>query len=169
MEKITQTKNLLAEVMKYHNEGVVRRISKDTECEYSKAFEIFQDTKRFLFLCGVHGGGLAPSVNIDEGWHSFILFTKDYFDFCLNFFGDFIHHYPNPENFDRAKGLQQVHRTLELAKSEFGELSYNWNYMKKGELVMEGTCSIDAPCSDNPCTSCSPTTNCQSTTSDCSN
>ena len=32
---------------------------------------------------------------IDEMWHEFILFTKDYSDFCAKYFGEYMHHLPN--------------------------------------------------------------------------
>jgi hypothetical protein len=28
-------------------------------------------------------------------WHEFILFTKDYSDFCEKYFGEYMHHLPN--------------------------------------------------------------------------
>ncbi len=31
-------------------------------------------------------------VILDEMWHTFILFTNDYADFCNQFFGHYIHH-----------------------------------------------------------------------------
>lgn len=164
MSILQQSTNLLRKVMDYHNEGVVKRISKDTGCDYPEALEIFQDTKRFLYLCGAYGGGLAPSARVDDGWHAFILFTKDYMDFCMDYFGKYLHHYPNVDGFSKQKGVEQVKRTLKLANAVFGELSANWNYSQKGAVVMVNcgeTCSLDAPCRDNPCSSCTGTTNCQ--------
>lgn len=35
-----------------------------------------------------------PSQIVDDAWHQFILFTKDYNDFCLKAFGRFLHHTP---------------------------------------------------------------------------
>ncbi len=37
---------------------------------------------------------LYESQKIDEAWHRFILFTKDYHEFCNRFFGKYIHHGP---------------------------------------------------------------------------
>ena len=34
-------------------------------------------------------------VVIDEMWHNFILFTKDYCEFCENIFGKYLHHSPS--------------------------------------------------------------------------
>ena len=33
-------------------------------------------------------------IVIDEMWHTFILFTRDYHNFCYKYFSRFIHHTP---------------------------------------------------------------------------
>lgn len=35
-----------------------------------------------------------PSVAVDELWHEFIIFTRDYHDFCNNVYGAYLHHDP---------------------------------------------------------------------------
>lgn len=35
-----------------------------------------------------------PSVVVDDLWHEFILYTRDYQDFCRRAFGGFLHHSP---------------------------------------------------------------------------
>ena len=35
-----------------------------------------------------------PSQVVDELWHEFILYTKNYEQFCQQAFGDFLHHTP---------------------------------------------------------------------------
>jgi len=163
MVTISKTTDLLRRVMNYRNEKVVKRISKDTGCSYREAFEVFEDTKRFLYLCGVHDGGFTPSSKIDDGWHAFILHTKDYLDFCMNYFGKFIHHYPNRDDFSSQKSKEQVEKTLDAAYSVFGKLSKRWNYIKEN-LIPSG--EVLVPCSDKPCNSCSGTSSCQSSDPD---
>jgi hypothetical protein len=34
---------------------------------------------------------------IDDMWHTFLLFTKDYMSFCKDYFDEYIHHIPNTE------------------------------------------------------------------------
>ncbi len=155
---VTKSKNLLLQVMNYSNESVVKRISKEVNCTYQEASEIFEDTKRFLYLCGVYGGGFAPALKIDDGWHAFILHTKDYLDFCINFFERFIHHYPNGDNYDKEKGLKEIEHTLEVARLVFGQLSSNWNYSKNKQSIL---LEVDLRCSDTGCNSCSDTSSCR--------
>ena len=47
-------------------------------------------------------------------WHNFVLFTKEYFGFCKQYFGYYIHHAPATEAEDR-EGREQIvaHRTIE--------------------------------------------------------
>lgn len=45
----------------------------------------------------VDGSDAATEIaKIDEMWHTFILFTRDYADFCERHFGLFVHHAPTP-------------------------------------------------------------------------
>lgn len=47
---------------------------------------------RFLFL---HKGPVTmPSVSVDELWHEFIIFTRDYHSFCSIVYGEYLHHDP---------------------------------------------------------------------------
>jgi hypothetical protein len=41
-------------------------------------------------------------VAIDEMWHTFVLFTKDYAAFCERYFGHFVHHVPTTYREQRA-------------------------------------------------------------------
>ncbi|MBX9618848.1 MAG: hypothetical protein K2X10_06845 [Hyphomicrobiales bacterium] len=70
---------------------------------------------RQFFMAYLEGGTkyvAMPSQAVDELWHEFILFTRDYEDFCKNAFGSFLHHTPavvldGGENRDNA-GLARV-------------------------------------------------------------
>jgi hypothetical protein len=41
------------------------------------------------------GGTMSPSAMVDPGWHTLILHTDWYADFCNQHFGYFLHHQPN--------------------------------------------------------------------------
>ena len=50
----------------------------------------------FLAACAQNRGGpLAPSAQVDVGWHTFILFTLEYAEFCQRIAGRFLHHVPD--------------------------------------------------------------------------
>lgn len=97
----------LSEVLSYQNDDVVARFADDYSLSIADAEDIFLETKRWLWLCakrktGVGGQGsfALPLFNevyaVDMMWHTFLLFTKDYAQFCERYFGFFVHHAPKP-------------------------------------------------------------------------
>ena len=90
--------------MNYKNEAVVKRIVRDFSMSYEEASNTFEDTTRFLVECGASPGTHVPSGRIDLGWHTFLLFTKDYREFCGQYFGRFIDHAPLDDNTCSAVG-----------------------------------------------------------------
>ncbi len=61
-----------------------------------EAEALFVEVKRHLFLAMTLRERTLPvySTRIDEGWHQFILFTREYHDFCSRFAGRYLHHSP---------------------------------------------------------------------------
>jgi len=67
---------------------------------------------------------MTPEIaQIDEMWHTFILFTRDYAAFCEGHFGCFLHHVPNedeeqgPEDPESVRGLLERHFGLVLRRA----------------------------------------------------
>ena len=147
--KLESENTPLERVMKYQNNAVVQRFMDKIGLNKGEATLLFEDTKRFLYLCGSKQKGdptLAPPEKVDSGWHEFLLFTEDYQQFCLTFFGRFIHH--RPRRLEDPKGGGQVLRnTIALATATFVTLSRNWFVEQAG----------DSDCNDD----CTPSTNCQ--------
>ena len=129
-------------VLDYKQPQVVHRLQKQLKISEQEASGLFRDTLQFLFLCGTHGGHLAPTRTIDEGWHAFILHTQDYAEFCDRFFGRFLHHVPGDENVPMSRRLETAAQTFELARETFGELSSNWKYEKKEVANCVVTCQV---------------------------
>ena len=54
--------------------------------------------KDFFFFCVEQRSRAMPSKVVDDAWHEFILFTKEYQDFCIGAYGKarrhFLHHTP---------------------------------------------------------------------------
>ncbi|MEU8260438.1 hypothetical protein AB0C02_07435 [Micromonospora sp. NPDC048999] len=57
---------------------------------------ILDQALAFLAACVATTEPLGPSDLVDIGWHTFILHTRDYADFCQRIAGRFIHHQPEP-------------------------------------------------------------------------
>lgn len=60
------------------------------------AVRIMSQALAYLKACGDNPGKrLAPSPAVDIGWHAFLLYTRDYTEFCRQVAGRFIHHVPD--------------------------------------------------------------------------
>lgn len=144
----TAHKVSLEAVMAYQHPWLVLRLQRKLGLTQEQATALFEDTKRFLYICGIvpGGAGYSPTPIIDEGWHNFILFTKEYQEFCHQFFGRFIHHVPKNKAEGEIGGKYSGERTLNVAREVFGDtLSANWLY----------------PATADCCEKCAPSTNCQ--------
>jgi hypothetical protein len=56
---------------------------------------ILDQTLAFLETCATETEPIGPSELVDIGWHTFILYTHEYADFCDQIAGRFIHHVPD--------------------------------------------------------------------------
>lgn len=147
---------LLERVMAYRNHAVVARFEHKLGLNNEQAELLFEDTKRFLYLCGSKQKGdpsLAPPEGVDAGWHEFLLFTEDYQSFCEEFFGKFIHHRPRRPEDPKGDG-QILKNTKSLAVATFGPLSHNWRIGGKAsdcESECNDNCSLSTNCQDPEC------------------
>lgn len=107
-------KTQLNDLLLYKNNSVINRYKIDYKNNVLSPEEVFSELLKYLwltqkhkldkeqspsnidfeFICAVH----KEMVEIDDMWHTFILFTKDYMSFCENFFGNYIHHIPTTES-----------------------------------------------------------------------
>jgi hypothetical protein len=101
----------LNEVMKYKHEAVVRRFKRDNPGKADQAEQLFEDLKTFFWISKKHyldkkAEPQNPDLkfvfimdeemrDIDQMWHVFLLYTKDYMDFCQQYFGEYLHHLPD--------------------------------------------------------------------------
>lgn len=133
---------LINKILKYEHPALVEKLQQKLGISNEEALELFNDTKRFLFLCGINNEVFVPTGSIDEGWHHFILYTKDYVDFCQENFGRFIHHKPDSSESFKAIRTTLALNTFNKAKCTFGNLSKNWEYLKLSDCIdiPEGEC-----------------------------
>jgi hypothetical protein len=77
-------------------ERLVRRVIKAEDIYRPLAERIVNQALAFLLLCAREPDGtFSPSPLVDIGWHTFILYTKPYADFCDKVGARFIHHAPS--------------------------------------------------------------------------
>ena len=75
---------------------LVASVMADNGDDQPTAARITEQALAFLAACAANpGAGLAPSPEVDKGWHAFILHTADYAEFCDRVVGRFIHHLPD--------------------------------------------------------------------------
>lgn len=128
----------LEAVMAFQFDPLVYRMIDKYGWSETEARQVFEDTKRFLYLCGAEEGIFAPMEKVDECWHNFILYCWEYEQFCHTYFGKFIYHSPVARN-GPTKGDDVVF-TMGRARELFGELSDNW-YLRdeRGEVITDPT------------------------------
>jgi len=74
---------------------LVKRIAGENDLPLGHAERIMDQALAFLGACADSSEQLAPSDTVDIGWHTFILYTRDYARFCERVAGRFLHHVPN--------------------------------------------------------------------------
>lgn len=59
-------------------------------------FQIMLGLRQYFHICNMAGNHFVsmPSQVVDVAWHEFILFTRQYQQFCKTAFGRFLHHTP---------------------------------------------------------------------------
>lgn len=86
---------VVSSVASYQNEAVVARFIRDYHKTPEQAEQCFDELKEFLAEVAVAANRIEPpSKDVDQMWHTFLLFTRDYAEFCKESFGKFIHHSP---------------------------------------------------------------------------
>jgi hypothetical protein len=124
----------LETVLAYRHDGVVARYRRDHGGTEADAREVFEGLLAFLYLSArsieLQGSevvvGMYPEIlKLDWMWHSFILHTRDYADFCRRHFGFFLHHEPAAPASDgqaaRRGGDAGLREFLSFAYDELGE------------------------------------------------
>lgn len=101
----------LNELLEYKNPAVLKLYVQNYPKNKLSAEDAFREILKYLWLSKKHQQErqeypqsnslpercvmLQSMREIDEMWHEFILFTKDYSDFCMKYFGEYLHHMPN--------------------------------------------------------------------------
>lgn len=125
----------LEEVLAYQNPSIVRKFMENWDVSESKATELFDEAKKWLWASASsvlrkNRGEEVPTLAVtysmtllDEMWHTFILFTREYHRFCNTFFGFYIHHAPTTydvkeENEQELAGDPEAYKAKVEAQSE---------------------------------------------------
>jgi hypothetical protein len=97
-------------------ERLVARIAKENDCDACLAGRIMDQALGFLCLVAQDPDAqYSPSPVVDIGWHTIILYTREYAALCELLAGRFIHHAPLDEA-GRAYTKNGVSRTVAAMK-----------------------------------------------------
>ena len=138
--EITNQKALT--VLAYRNRKVIEVFRRDHPELAEKADNIFTEMLKFLFTCMNSTIPLKiPSPIVDKMWHTFIICTKEYHEFCQQFFGTFINHMPFDESLLDQHGAYAA--TRESVHKIFGALDLEiWPKEKGAECCGLGDGSM---------------------------
>jgi hypothetical protein len=92
----------LEEALGYRNRHVVDRFVEQHPLPREEAEDLFVETLRWLWVCRrADHDPAAPEMFIDEClelldemWHTFVLFTREYTGYCETYLGGYVHHEP---------------------------------------------------------------------------
>ncbi len=129
----------LRRVLTYENQRVINKFRTIFPVSMEEARDLFSELKKWLWLCARHKREQMEAtiqdsrplvihvgmVIIDELWHTFILHTQEYADFCERYLGFFIHHSPGSPDFQPMSETETRN-----------QLSYIWDSLGE-ESVMK--------------------------------
>jgi hypothetical protein len=121
----------------FFNADIAKKISVTVGTTYDQAVVLLRDASNFLWLASQAEVTSVPSPIIDEAWHVFVLFTREYADFCHTYCGGYVHHEPHvgPEI---KISEEYVRPTVDLMYKLFGSVpSKNWEYVSVKDWLTE--------------------------------
>jgi hypothetical protein len=107
-----------AESLAFEAPYLIEKLVKDHICaNEEEARALFRELKRYFYLSRIDRSTVWEmySLRIDEIWHQFVLFTRQYMDFCSRYYGAYLPHNPSnaPDQPKNAPG-----RTVPVATFE---------------------------------------------------
>lgn len=103
------TADTQASALAFEAPYLIEKLLKDHVVETSSEAEaLFREVKRYLVLTASDPSvawGMY-SLRIDQIWHQFILFTREYIEYCRSHFGKYIQHAPSTA--PAVKGLPET-------------------------------------------------------------
>jgi hypothetical protein len=120
----------LHKILAYENEDVLSRFMDMYEVDVKEARDLFQETKKFLYLSQLPTVFIPDDLLIiDEMWHNFILFTPQYHEFCKEHFQNYFHHLPASKKEKEERERKRIANPVK-AKEE---------YLEKLKALIEAT------------------------------
>lgn len=120
---VEQSRILFDQISQFDFGKVTDRYIKDGKVSPQVAAETLLELKRWFTLCALHPEKTyATGGKVDEMWHTFILFTKDYARFCHDITGAFIHHVPEMASGDieaQIRSAEKMRAKVRLLEADY--------------------------------------------------
>jgi hypothetical protein len=90
--------NTYIEALDFEAPYLIEKLVKDHVVESADhARLLFREVKRYLVLAAsdTSVAWAMYSLEVDQVWHQFVLFTRQYIDYCLSNFGSYVQHAPS--------------------------------------------------------------------------
>ncbi len=105
-------KQLLQNLKEEELKEVVIRFAKDKSITITEASKVRDNFFQFISLTKISNNPISPPMIVDEFWHKFLIFTRQYQNFCDKHFGHFIHHEPLSKELSKKNNFQETSKLL---------------------------------------------------------
>ncbi len=117
---------VIKNIMNYPMTYIVKRCQKDHNYSDEDMVILERELKRYFALSVAKtkndlGNGMY-SKDVDNLWHTFILFTIEYAEFCNKNFNSFKHHIPELEKPSTPEQYQEVRKDFQAFVKNYEEL-----------------------------------------------
>lgn len=154
---LTELTDKSNQLLQYDLQFITKRFAEEQGISIEIANNYEHEMKRFFLLRFVQKRKYAVMGKVDDYWHLFIVYTKQYHDFCDKAFGAYLHHNPatsrstDPtvsENILYIRFLVDYYRFFkEAPPSDIWPFSNEIFGNLSDEQIVEGVCQ--APCMTN--------------------
>jgi hypothetical protein len=138
---------------------VREKLLKEARLAPSIIDQAIEEFRKYLKLVALgHRSIGMNSREVDEVWHTFILFTRDYMSFCDRVYGSYLHHQPSIPS--QPLGSEPAQLFIEAYRQEFGEPPAIWAANVNADCSPDtggggNECCPDPSCSGEPAPSAS--------------
>lgn len=126
---------------------IIARMMREHDFSSEMATAIMDETLVYMHAANHDTEGIGPSKIVDVGWHTFILYTWEYAQYCQDAFGHFLHHSPTD-----YEGASDMPLSATLAFMEANGITYDPDLW--GPVMGNGKCSNPGPGCKNTCAQC---------------
>jgi hypothetical protein len=113
---------LVARALQFPMDEIVERYRRDHGVDAQEAALHEREIKRFLALAALYPDQpLGMAGKVDDLWHTFLIFTREYHRFCATVAGHYIHHRPTPKTEPKELGRANYAFLHDVYERVFGE------------------------------------------------